>query len=327
MHSLCNILLLLALPLAGSVLAQNQPKPSQKTDSYIDPNQAFQDLLNAVPEESLHAALHNHHPKFQDGVWEHDRAAVENVHREDPPLATRLILAAKIELAKRQASNGTSSAASAESSAAVSSAQGESSAASPASSAPATTSSAARPVVVPVSITTTDSAGKTTVASSSILSAPTVSVAVAVTTTNSAGSTFVSTSDAPGVVFTTTDSAGSTFVTTSPVAFAPTSGQVLTETDQKGSTFLTTYTPGGGTVVSILLATTHKPDGTPETLTSYAYVGASATEIGTAQQVPASGTQSTKPGLQTGAAGVLSRRWGAEAVAVVGGAVGVAWFI
>ena len=320
MHSLRNILLL-ALPLAGSVLAQNQPKPSQKKDTYVNPNQAFQDLLNALPEESLHAALHNHHPKFQDGVWEHDRSAVENVHKEDPPLATKLVAAAKVELIRRQA-NGTSSAPAESSNAASSSAQAESSAA-----APASTSSAPAAVVVPVQVSTTNSAGKPTVVSSSILSAPTVSVAVVVTTTNSAGSTYVSSSDAPGVVYTTTDSAGSTVVTTSAVAFAPTSGQVITKTNSKGSTFITTYTPGGGTVASIFLVTTHNSDGTPETFTSYAYVGASATGTETGGQSPATGTQSSKPGLQTGAAGVLSRRWGVEAVAVVGGAVGVAWFI
>ena len=325
MHSLRNILLL-ALPLAGSVLAQNQPKPSQKKDTYVDSNQVFQDLLNALPEESLHAALHNHHPKFQDGVWEHDRSAVENVHKEDPPLATKLVAAAKVELVRRQASptNGTSSAPPAESSsAASSSAQAESSA-----TAPTSTSSAPAAVIVPVQVSTTNSAGKPTVVSSSILSAPTVSVAVVVTTTNSAGSTYVSSSNAPGVVYTTTDSAGSTVVTTSAVAFAPTSGQVITKTNSKGSTFITTYTPGGGTVASIFLVTTHNSDGTPETFTSYAYVGASATGTETGgQQSPATGTQSSKPGLQTGAAGVLSRRWGIEAVAAVGGAVGVAWFI
>lgn len=321
MHSLRNILLL-ALPLAGSVLAQNQPEPSQKRDAYVDPNQAFQDLLNALPEESLHAALHNHHPKFQDGVWEHDRSAVENVHKEDPHLATKLIAAAKVELIRRQ-TNGTSSASPAESSNAASSAQAESSAA-----APASTSSAPPAVIVPVQISTTNSAGKPTVVSSSVLSAPTVSVAVVVTTTNSAGSTYVVSSNAPGVVYTTTDSAGSTFVTTSAVAFAPTPGQVITKTNSKGSTFITTYTPGGGTVASVFLVTTHNSDGTLETFTSYAYVGASATGTETAgQQSPATETQSSKPGLQTGAAGVLSRRWGVEAVAVVGGAVGVAWFI
>ena len=322
MHSLRNILLL-ALPLAGSVLAQNQPKPSQKRDAYVDPNQAFQDLLNTLPEESLHTALHNHHPKFQDGVWEHDRSAVENVHKEDPRLATKLIVAAKVELIRRQA-NGTSSAPPSESSnAAPSSAQAKSSAA-----APTSTSSASPPVIVPIQVSTTDSAGKPTVVSSSILSAPTVSVAVVVTTTNSAGSTYVSSTDAPGVVYTTTDSAGSTFVTTSAVAFAPTQGQVMTETNSKGSTFITTYTPGGGTVASVVLVTTHNSDGKLETFTSYAYVGASATGTESAgQKPPATGTQSSKPGLQTGAAGVLSRRWGVEAVAVVGGAVGVAWFI
>ena len=315
MHSLRNILLL-ALPLAGSVLAQNQPKPSHKKDAYADPNQAFQDLLNALPEESLHAALHNHHPKFQDGVWEHDRSAVENVHKEDPPLATKLIVAAKVGLIRRQAANGTSSTPPAESSNAAS------------SSAQASTSSAPPPVIVPVQVSTTNSAGKPTVITSSILSAATVNVVVAVTTTNSAGSTYVSSTSAPGVVYTTTDSAGSTFVATSAVAFAPTSGQVITQTNSKGSTFITTYTPGGGTVASIFLVTTHNSDGTPETLTSYAYVGASATDIETAGQQPAAtGTQSSKPGLQTGAAGVLSRRWGVEAVVVVGGAVGVAWFI
>jgi hypothetical protein len=294
--------LLLALPLLALVLAQDYPEPSpelETTAKKVDLNEAFQDLVNALPEESLHAALHNHHPKFQDGVYEHDRTAVEKVHSEDPSLATRLIYAARVELMRRQGNNTISSSA---------------------------TTSSPPPVVVPVPITTTDSAGSTIVASSSILSAPTLSVAVEITSTNAAGSTIVATTAAPAVVFTATNAAGSSFLTTSTVGYAHTSGQVLVTTDAKGSTFLTTYTPDGGEVSSILLITTTGQDGQPVTLTSYAYVGASKT--GTAQTPgQVTGTNTGKPGLQTGAASAVTGRWGVEALAVVGGAVGVAWLL
>lgn len=308
----------------------------------VDPNQAFQDLLNALPEESLHVALHNHHPKFQDGVFEGDRTAVEIVHHEDPPLATKLISAAKLDILKRQAGQTNSSgttpppATSDSSSAAASAAPStlslstdvspSSSGAAPAS-APASTSSGPPPVIVPVKISTTNSAGKPTVLTTEILSAATASVAIAITTTDSAGHTYVSSTNAPAVIFTTTDSAGSTIVATSAVAFAPTPGQVLTATNVRGSTFLTTYTPGGGTVSSVFLVTTTGPGGKPITLTSYAYVGANPTGTQPGQEPQGTGTSTAKPGLQTGAAGVLSRRWGVEAAAVVGGAVGVAWFL
>ncbi|KAF2489879.1 hypothetical protein BU16DRAFT_166449 [Lophium mytilinum] len=305
--------LLLALPFVALVLAQASPEPipepSETKDVNVDQNKVFQELLNALPEESLHAALHNHHPKFKDGVWEHDRTAVERVHRENPSLATRLISAAKVDLMRRQAGNAT---------------------APPASSTPAPaapTSTAPPAVVIPVSITTTDAAGKTIVESSSVLSAPTVSVAVAVTTTNAAGETIVKTTPAPGVVLTKTDAAGSKFVTTSAVGFAHTPGQVLTETNSRGSTFVTTYTPAGGLVSSIVLITTTGKNGQPVTLTSYAFVGAGATSTKTVGAGEQTGTNTGKPGLQTGAAGVLSRQWGVEAAAVIGGAVGMAWMI
>lgn len=74
----------------------------------------------------------------------------------------------------------------------------------------------------------------------------------------------------------------------------------------------------------MVLQTTTLPDGSRSTITSYAYVSAAAA-TGTDTAV-ATSTRG-KPGLQTGAAGVLSRSMGWEAVAVMGGAVGVAWFI
>jgi len=294
--------LFLVLPLLALVLAQASPEPSSGPETIakkVDLNKSFQDLLNALPEESLHTALHNHHPKFQDGIYEHDRTAVEKVHSEDPSLATRLLSAAKVELIRRQGNNTIPSSA---------------------------TTSSPPPVVVPVSITTTDSAGSTIIASSSILSAPTLSVAVEITSTNAAGSTIVATTAAPAVIFTATNAAGSSFLTTSTVGYAHTSGQVLTTTDAKGSTFITTYTPDGGEVSSVLLITTTGKDGHPVTLTSYAYVGASKT--GTAQTPgQVTGTNTGKPGLQTGAASVVTGRWGFEALAVVGGAVGMVWLI
>ncbi|KAI9791679.1 MAG: hypothetical protein M1833_001345 [Piccolia ochrophora] len=64
----------------------------------------FQDLLNDVPKEDLHSALHEFaQGKFQHGVFQQDRTAVEAVHKDEPDMATSIV-----HLAKRQAgSNST----------------------------------------------------------------------------------------------------------------------------------------------------------------------------------------------------------------------------
>lgn len=338
-------LILFALPLLASVRA-GEPAPTKVDNAnvvYANANEAFQELLNALPAESLRVAL-NTLSHFRDGVFESDKRGVEHIHRENPPLATKLIVAAVHDLKRRQApapSNGTvpttqgqdpqstdgpveTSQAQPETSQPSESSQDDpqstpapdSSAPAPQSSAPAPESSA---VIVPVPVTTTDSEGRTTIASSEILSRPTASIAVPVTRTNAQGSTEVTTETKPAVIFSTTDSAGRTIQTTSPVDFAPTKGQVLTRTNAEGGTFLTTYTPGSGRVSSIVLLTTTGANGQQSVVTSYTYVdpAAQATESGSDEP---SGTG--RPSLQRGAA----PRHRVVDAAVLGGAI-AAFFV
>ncbi|KAF1948669.1 hypothetical protein CC80DRAFT_599495 [Byssothecium circinans] len=298
---------LLVLPLLTTLSLASPDSSPTKEDSpvkntlahyYNSPNEAFQDLLNALPEESLHAALVSSLSHFREGIFESDRHGVEHIHQDNPPLATKLIVAAVQDLKqknKRQApNNGTSRAA--EPSPTQSQSQN------PPNSTPA--------VLVPVQITTTDPQGRPTTTSQSVLSAATASVAVAVTTTNAAGQTTVSTTTKPAVVISTTDAAGAPVVRTSAVDYAPSAGQVLTTTDAAGSAFVTTYTPSGGRVSSIVLQTTTGADGRPTVVTSFAYVDPSQT---TGQ--PPDKTSTAKPGLQSNAA-VRGRGMGV----VVGGA-------
>jgi len=329
---------LLALPLISNVAceapaASPAVNPSDKP-IYANANEAFQDLLNALPEESLHAAL-NSLAGFKDGVFESDRHGVEHVHNDNPPLATKLIVAAVQDLKKRQlpsaSTNGTASASSSSSSSSSStptqtSGRSSSQGPSPSSGTPApsstpvaASSSVPPPVVIPVKVTTTDSNGKPTVLSTSFLSKVTAFVPVDVTRTDAQGATIVTKESKPAVIFTETDSAGSTFVTASAVNFAPTKGQVLTETDIAGSTFLTTYTPPPGRVSSIVLITTMGPDGRSGVITSYTYVEPAAATSNSPQPT---GTR-PPPSLQTNAA----RANKAREMAVVGGVIGGAFML
>jgi hypothetical protein len=297
-------LVLAALPLAGRVACSIPASETQKDESnplYVNAQEAFRDLLNALPEESLHAAL-NSLTHFREGVFESDRHGVERVHNENPPLATKLIVAAVKDLKKRQTpSNGTTSSP-------------------PASSpAPSESSSQGPAVVVPVPVTQTNGNGETEVITSSELAEPTASVPVEVTRTNAQGQTEISTETKPAIVVSTTDSRGSATVITSAVDFAPTAGQVLTTTDGQGHTFITTYTPDGGSVRSLKLITTTGPDGKPLVVTSYTYVNPAAA-TGTGGDNNPTGT-GEKPGLQSGAA---NKNRAMEA-AMVGGAIGGAF--
>lgn len=58
-------------------------------------------ILDNIDNNVLHRVLHNLSPKFQDGVFSKDRAAIEHVHSHNPVLATKLVY-----IAKRQ-NNGT----------------------------------------------------------------------------------------------------------------------------------------------------------------------------------------------------------------------------
>jgi hypothetical protein len=322
-------LALLALPLFGSVLAEEPASSTKQVGEsntiYSNAHEAFQDLLNALPEESLQAALSGL-KGFKDGVFESHHRGVEQVHDRNPALATKLIVAAVQDLKKRQTpSNGTvvspppaqsSAQPPAESNAPPSQ---QSSAAPPANSnnnnnnAPASTvtTTTDRAVIVNVQQTTTDARGQTVVQTTSVLSQVTASVAVTIVRTNTQGQTVTATEQRPAVIRTVTDAQGRTTVTTSAAQFAPTAGEVRTETDAGGRTFLTTYTPGGGKISSVKLITTTGADGKPSTITSYTFVDPAAATPADANKP----NQTTgKPGLQTGAA----KKIGALGYAIAG---------
>lgn len=304
-------LALLALPLFNAVCAEqpasssDQVDQSQSNSIYASAHEAFQDLLNALPEESLQAALSGL-KDFKDGVFESHHRGVEHVHDSNPALATKLIVAAVHDLKKRQAgppTNGTTTPAP------PPPPQSSNPPPPPASSRPPTVqssgnpppppppSSTERPVVVPVETTTTDNQGRTIVSTTSVLSEVTASVEVTVVRTNSQGNTVTQTENRPAVIMTTTDSAGRTTLTTSAANFAPTAGEVLTTTDDRGSVVVTTYTPGSGKISSIKLITTTGADGQPSVVTSYTVVDP-ATQTGGDESSPTT----KKPGLQTNAA-------------------------
>jgi hypothetical protein len=298
---------LLALPLIGSVFAEEPASPTQQVDQskpiYSSAQEAFRDLLNALPEESLQAALSGL-KDFKSGVFESHHRGVEQVHDKNPALATKLVIAAVQDLKKRQTpTNGTSVAPPPNPQTSDTPPQSsnapppqQSSDAPPSNNPPASTTNTDRAVIVNVPQTTTDARGQTVVQTTSVLSQVTASVAVTIVRTNSQGQTVTSTENRPAVIRTTTDAQGRSTVVTSAAQFAPTAGEVRTETDARGSTFVTTYTPGGGKISSVKLITTTGADGKPSTITSYTFVDPA--------QTPASNpTQSGgRPGLQTGAA-------------------------
>jgi len=313
--------ILLPLSITRWAFSQSQPEPS---DLSVNKHDEFRELLEALPEQSIHAALQeNLHPKYQDGVYQHDKSALEAVHSDNPPLATRLLAVAALDLIKRQ--NGT-----------VPTSTSTTSSDTTTPNPPPSTSSTA--VVVPVTISSTDSGGSVVVATSSAIAAASTSVAVRVTTTNSQGQTLTSTSTVPAAVVvsdgvtslspvpvytpattpsngaydvTTTDKSGNTVVLSNVH-----SGQALTTTDAKGSTFVTTFTPDGGVVSSLVLKTTTLSNGQKSTITSFA----PATGGGATQTGPAGSSGS--PHLQNGV--LAQRRVGKQAIALMGGAVGVA---
>ncbi|CAI6340873.1 unnamed protein product [Periconia digitata] len=318
--------ILLAFPLLAQVTTcEEDPTPPVKHPKsptkdirllYSSPNEAFQELLNALPEESLHAALHSL-THFREGIFESDRRGVAHVHDENPPLATKLIVEAVKDLKKRQQpSNGTVTT-SQPSEDPQSTNAASSDDAAPSSQSPPRSSA----VLVPVVITTTDNQGRTSVASNEVLSEPTASVTVAVTRTDSQGQTTVATETKPAVVESTTDSSGRAQVTTRPVEYAPTISQVMTSTNDRGETFLTTYTPAGGRASSLLLVTTTGSDGNPTVMTSFTYVEpAKATS---AAPTPSAGKG--KPGLQD--AGAMSRYGGASITVMVAAMAGAVAFL
>ncbi|KAF1921622.1 hypothetical protein BDU57DRAFT_510538 [Ampelomyces quisqualis] len=299
-------LALLALPLFGPVSADDAAVATKSVEQpnlvYSSAQEAFRDLLNALPEESLHAALSGL-KDFQSGVFESHHRGVEQVHKHNPALATKLIVAAVQDLKKRQTpSNGTTTAAPPPQSspqAPETNSPPPSSAAPPPANTPPAASPTDRAVIVNVPQTTTNQQGQTVVETTSVLSQATASVPVTlVRTTN--GAVITTTEQRPAVIHITTDSVGRLATLTSAAQFAPTAGEVRTETNAQGSTFVTTYTPGGGKISSVKLLTTTDAEGRPSTVTSYTFVDAAQTPGPAAAGDPSRTSRS--PGLQTGAA-------------------------
>lgn len=314
---------LLSLPLASWVHSQIRPEQSDLSTYRHD---EFRELLEALPEQSIHAALQEKlHPKYKEGVYEHDKSALEALHSDNPPLATRVLAVAALDLIKRQ--NG-----SAPTTASSTTTTSETTTPNPP---PSSTSST--PVIIPVTVSSTNSAGSVVVSTSSAIAAASTSVVVPITTTNAQGKTITTSSSVPAVVvvsngvtslspvpvytpattpsngaydITTTDQLGNTVVLSNVH-----SGEAMTTTDAKGSTFVTTFTPDGGRVSSLVLETTTLSNGQRSTITSFAPATGGATQTGS---TGASGS----PHLQNGA--LVSRRVGKHTIALIGAAVGAA---
>jgi predicted phage tail protein len=246
-------LALAGLWFAALAVAQSSPEPG--TESSPQPNLDFQEILNALPAESLHAALHEHlDDKFKDGIYEKDSHAVKAVQNVNPGLAIKLVAAARYDLIRRASNTTTTTAA-------------------PPPPTTTTTSTSNTAVIVPVPVTTTDAAGSTTVSTATALVSASVSAVVTLSSTDAAGSVVVVTSTAPAVVL--TNSQGQLTTSAAPTL---SNGVVrLTTTNAAGSTYVATFTPGGGVVSSVLLLTTTLPDGSRKTSTSFLIVPASKT--------------------------------------------------
>ncbi|KAJ9654229.1 hypothetical protein H2198_006689 [Neophaeococcomyces mojaviensis] len=141
--------------------------PQHHDDSIVDWGR-LTEILDTIDNNVLHSVLHNLSPKFRDGVFSKDRAAIEHVHSENPVMASKLVY-----MAKRQ-NNGTTTAA-------------------PTSAAAATSTTSVSPVAPAVS-----SAVSSQITQSALPSPTTVLVAPS----TPSGATAVSTIDG-GVVYST----------------------------------------------------------------------------------------------------------------------------
>lgn len=304
MFSIRNILSAsLLLTLLTSTWAQNQEE--------LDDVVAFRQLLDQVDPPSLHEALHNYSPKkFQHGMFQEDRTAVEVIHKTEPSLATSIINLAKRtnndikpEFVKRQdIANGTTPA----TTSADNSPEPATSHVNPVAPIATPSSPEATSAAAPVAVATTSTAANGSPVVGSFTPSPTSAIAA----------TSSPISLTAGEVITSTNGVGLLVVST-------VGGGVRTVTPSKGSTPTTNIPAGVETSVAFL--TTSLPNGSQSVVTAVTLVTkpneAGATPSGTAGV----GTTSTgsSPGLQTGDA-AMTRRWGREMLCVVGGAVVVA---
>ncbi|KAI9748012.1 MAG: hypothetical protein M4579_007335, partial [Chaenotheca gracillima] len=85
--SLRTLLLFAVLSCLSLVSAADTKQEQQRRDI-----ETFEKLLDVVPQEALHEALHDSLPNYKHGVFREDRAALEAVHHDDAATATSLIV-------------------------------------------------------------------------------------------------------------------------------------------------------------------------------------------------------------------------------------------
>src|SRR5271156_7165404 len=84
------VLISLLLPVLTS------PAPTRTSTSDSPANwEVFGRLLDTLDDASIHSILHVLSPKFKHGVFSKDRSALEQVHSENPRLASSLVFIAK----------------------------------------------------------------------------------------------------------------------------------------------------------------------------------------------------------------------------------------
>jgi hypothetical protein len=268
----------------------------QPADTVVDWD-LFHRLVDNVDEGSIHSILHKLAPKFKHGIFSKDRSAIEQVHSENPPLATSLL-----SLARRQ-SNTTTTTSSSLSSVASSLSSVASSLSSAASSAAGSSNSAAASSVSSqeASLTSAQGSLSSALAASSALTASTLPspTSLALAPTTPTGATAVATKTG-GVVY--SSSGGGLVTVASSIAFV---------TYQRSSQeILSTYT---------------LPNGQLTTATSVVIVNAPIT--GSVETAPgtagAAQTTGGGAGLQSGAA-CTSRGHLKEIALMLGGAAVVA---
>ena len=338
---------LLASLFASSISSHvvNEPTDAVQPLEHEQGDQAvFQEILGEAESTALHAALHNLKPaKFKHGAFYEDHTAVEAVHREDPSLATSIVM-----LARRQNTDATNS--SSPASPTPTSAQAPesvstslvTSALSSFFSSFSEASSSFLSSVIPTDSSTSDLAPSPSTSVVTISPSPTI---VIVTTTPSllasspapAPSSPANTpSNSPSVPASsqsqpapiTTDIGSGTSTSFDVVVPSSSSDAAVSSAAAADSSSLTPTSDsssdsgGGPGQTSVFLQTVSLPGGGMSTYLATSFVGGdvTATHTGTVAAGSPSGTSAGS--LQSQAAAVPAKAWEWEMIGFIGGAIG-----
>lgn len=268
-HSLVLSTFILSALSSPTLPEQRKQQQEPHNPSRGSPQEEFQRLLAEIDESSIHAALHRWSSKFQDGVFNRDRTALEAIHAENAPVATSLI-----RLAKRQDNTTISTSASPDPPPTTTSPDDDTPSTTPEPDSPSTSNTSPAPppatsngVIQPVTTRTTATRAPTT-------------QAVAVSTPPSA--TPIAT-------------------TSGRVVFSVSNSQLTTV---EASEEVVSFTPASSTVLSTFTL----PDGQLSTQTSVTVVDAPVTGGGVGAPA-ATGAGAGNPGLQQGIASATRSVW------------------